>query len=426
MIALLAIVAVLLLPGAAYAQHTARALEIDDFGFTRQISPGARAAGMAGAYTALVNDGNGLIYNPAGLASVKRIEISLGAYHSRDELETGFYGGRSSIDATGGSLELASVTFPVPVLRGSLVGAAGVYRVYSSVLDLHYSGLNLMTNTTDNFLVQQTGSVYAYNVGFGVDLASVLSGGASGFLLDGSINSLRQYDYTFLSALRSIFVSDDVSMDVSGYGGRVGAMFHVYRGIKAGIAFTTPVVVRARGNAVTEVTEHVDNGIDTFLQSTAPVETEYLLPARFDLGVAATWTWVTLSLDAGYSDWTSAAIERRRLRNQNLETLFREILELRVGTEITLPWFPVKLRGGYAQLPYPLKFLPADRIELQELQKVSVDTERHQWAFGLGALVARVLLLDAAYTRTSGERSVENYSQREEAHRFVLTASYRF
>ncbi|MCH7549206.1 MAG: hypothetical protein IH969_06695, partial [Candidatus Krumholzibacteriota bacterium] len=316
MIALLAVIAVLVLPGAAYAQGSVRSLEIDDFGLTRPISPGARAAGMAGAYTAIVNDGTALIYNPAGLASVKRIEISFGAYHSRDELESRFFGNPSSVEATDGSLELAGVVFPIPVLRGSLVGAAGVYRVYSSTLDLHYSGRNLTTNTVDNFLLQQTGSVYAYNVGFGVDLASVLSGGFSGFLLDGSINSLRQTDVTFLSPnpLRSIFVSEDVNMNVSGYGGRLGAMFHVYHGIKAGIAYTTPVVVQTRGSAFTEVTEHRDNQIDTFTQSTTAVETEYLLPSRFDVGIAATWNWVTLSLDVGYSDWTTAAIERRRLR----------------------------------------------------------------------------------------------------------------
>ena len=153
------LLALALSTGTAIAQSSIRSLEIDDFGLTRQLTPGARPAGIDGAYTALVNDVHGLIYNPAGLAAIKRVEISLGAHHSRVELETEFYGEGSSVDARDGSMELASAAFPIPVFRGSLVVAAGVYRVFSSALDLHYSGLNLSTNTQDNFLLQQSGSI---------------------------------------------------------------------------------------------------------------------------------------------------------------------------------------------------------------------------------------------------------------------------
>ena len=422
------LLALVLSAGSAIAQSSIRSLEIDDFGLTRQLTPGARPAGIGGAYTALVNDVHGLIYNPAGLAAIKRIEISLGAHHSRIEMEAEFYGDRSSIDARDGSMELASVAFPIPVIRGSLVGAAGVYRVFSSALDLHYSGPNSTSNTQDNFLLQQTGSIYEYNLGFGVDLAAVLSGGITGFLLDGNINSLRQFDFTFLppDELRSVFVSDDVDMDVDGYGARLGAIFHIHRGLEVGLSFTTPVVIKMQGSAFTEVTDVIDNDIDTFIQTTAPVETEYILPARLDTGVAGTWRRFTLSVDVAYVDWTTTTIDGRRLRNQQLETLFREVVEVKAGVEVTLPWLPVRVRAGYANLPYPLKFLPADRIELQDMRRVTVDTERHRWGFGAGALVAGVIVFDAAYTYTSGERSVESLSQREELHNFVLTAAYRF
>ena len=428
MIALLAAVVILVMPGLALAQSSLRALEIDDFGFTRALSPGARPAGMAGAYTSLVNDTQGLVYNPAGLAAIKRIEVSIGAHADRHELQSYFHGQNSTVEASSGSLELASAAFPVAAIRGSLVGAAGVYRVFNSDLDLHYSALNQETNTLDNFLLQQSGSVYAYTAGFGVDLASALSAGASGFLLDGSISSLRQYDFTELSAnpLRSLFVVEDIDLDVGGYGGRLGMMLHILPGIRAGVSFTTPVVVSLRGNALTDSTEHVDNAVDRFSQSSTTVETEYILPAQFDLGVSGTWRWITGGLDVGYTDWTTAAIDRRRLRNQNLDTMFREVVDVRVGVEATLPWFPARVRGGYALLPYPLRFLPTDRIQVQDLQPVSVDSERHQFAVGAGALVARVLLLDVSYSRTTGERSVQEYSQTETTNRFNFTASYRF
>jgi len=306
--------------------------------------------------------------------------------------------------------------------------AAGVYRMYSSAIDLHYSGFNPTTNTRDNFFLQQTGSIHGYHVGVAAELASVLAGGVSGFILDGTISSLRQYDFTFLQAnpLRSVFVSDDVTMDVDGYGARVGGVFHFYRGLEGGLSFTTPIVVKMQGTAFTEVTDVVDNGVDGFVQTFVPVETEYLLPYRVNGGVAFTWRWITIATDFGYSDWTTASVDKKRLRNQQLETLFREVVDVSVGTEVTLPWWPVRLRGGYASIPYPLKFLPTDRIELQEMEKVDTITARHQWAAGVGGLIGGVLTLDAAYTLTRGERSVESLSQRQYTQRFLFSASYRF
>jgi hypothetical protein len=275
---------------------------------------------------------------------------------------------------------------------------------------------------------QQTGSIHGYHVGVAAELASVLSGGISGFILDGTISSLRQYDFTFLQSnpLRSIFVSDDVTMDVDGYGARIGGVFHFYRGFEGGLSFTTPIVVKMRGTALTEVTDVIDNGVDRFLQSFVPVEVEYILPYRVDAGVAYTWRWITFAADLGYSDWTTAAVDGRRLRNRQLDTLFREVIDGRLGTEITLPWWPVRVRGGYASIPYPLKYLPTDRIELQEMEKINTVTERHQWTVGAGGLIGRVLTLDAGFTITRGERSVENLSQRQYTQRFLFSASYRF
>jgi hypothetical protein len=170
----------------------------------------------------------------------------------------------------------------------------------------------------------------------------------------------------------------------------------------------------------------VANAVDDFVRTQTEVDTDYLLPLRVDFGVSGSWRAAMLSGEVGYSDWTSAAIERTRLRTRELQTVFREVLEIKVGTEVTVPRVPVRLRAGYARLPYPLRYLPSDRIELQELERVRVDREREMWAMGAGVLIGRWLTVDAAYTHTSGERSVENYSQSNTTHRVVLTAACRF
>ncbi len=48
-----------------------------DFDHHRNVIPGSRAAGLAGAYTALSDDPSGGYYNPAGLAHARDVDISI-------------------------------------------------------------------------------------------------------------------------------------------------------------------------------------------------------------------------------------------------------------------------------------------------------------------------------------------------------------
>jgi long-subunit fatty acid transport protein len=71
------------LPGAAYASETASFLK---------LGVGARAVGMAGAYTAIADDVNALAWNPAGLSALEKRE--LGAMHAEmtEQTRYGFAG----------------------------------------------------------------------------------------------------------------------------------------------------------------------------------------------------------------------------------------------------------------------------------------------------------------------------------------------
>lgn len=411
----------------AFAQSTNRATEFEDLGLTLPLTPGARGAGLAGAYVTMVNDAQALAYNPAGLARIGRIETSLGLAQDHRSTEVTFYGTPSSIATRAGAVDLVSVAVPMPVLRGSFVPAFGVVRMYSSYLDVHYSGDNLSEGAFDNYLLQQTGSIYAYTVGLGMDLSEVIAIGGSFFILDGDIAALRQHDYHFMNAVPSIsvFVSDDAAMDVDGLGGRVGAQFYPHPLVRAGVNITTPILVDVTGNALTEVTEHVDNNIDSFKSETRMIDTEYVIPYRIDAGAALVLSNLSIAAEVGYSDWTQASIDGRRLRNQNLETIFKEVLDVRGGAEWSLPWWPIRLRGGYASRPIPMKFFQEDRIDNDRLQPAS-ESSRTEWSVGLGGLIGRTVMIDGAYIETDAVRGTENVTDRRTLRRFVVSASYRF
>ena len=413
----------------ALAQRAVRALEFEDFGFTRSLSPGgARPAGMAGAYVSAGNDAHALVYNPAGLARIKRFEASIGLLQEQNTMETNFHGSPSSIETRDGAIEQLSAAFPIPTYRGALTGAVGVYRMFSSYLDLHYTGVDPDAGTHDDYLLQQTGALLSYNFGVGVDLASVLSGGVTFFIVDGSIESLRQWSRDFTNEVpsRQRFFSDEVEMDVDGVGARIGGQFFIVPGLQAGLVFTTPVLLNAHGTGLTEASEHIDNGVDTFSQSFGSVTAEYMIPFRVDVGVSGQWRGLLAEVDLTWSDWTEASIDGRRLRNQSLQTMFREVFDLRAGVEWTLPWIPLRVRGGYAWLPDPLLYMQSDRVAIDDLERAEIVQERQQWAIGAGGLVGRVLSLEAAFTHTAGERATRSVSNRKESQTFVITAAYRF
>ena len=135
---------------------------------------------------------------------------------------------------------------------------------------------------------------------------------------------------------------------------------------------------------------------------------------------------LVVSLDAGYSDWKQAEVNGVQLKDEDLNAIFTEVLDLRAGAELLLPILPVRLRAGYAWIPYALEYLQADRIFMDDIQKAEVETQRQIISVGAGVLIGRVLTLDASYERQMGKRSIPSLVDERTAGRVVFSGSYRF
>ncbi len=426
------LVVLALVPGGAgpvFAQDINRTVEFENYGFTRPLNVGARAAGMAGAYTAAGNDVYMLLYNPAGLAKIKRAELAFGLQQERNEISNVFYGTPNSIDTRGGGIDGLGAAFPLPTYRGSLVLAVGIFREYSGVFDLHYSGTNELTQTEDHYLVQQTGSTYSYNFGLGVDLSPELAGGVSLIIMDGTINTLSQYDFEFLNSTprTSVFVKENLETDIDGVGGRIGVQIYFHPLIQGGITFTSPIWLNLKGNGIYELTKYQDNQVDSL--KTRPTETneDYMLPFRFNFGLSLHPGDFLIAAVVGFTDWTEASINRKRFRGgPNLETTFREVFDFRIGAEYTTPWIPARIRAGYARRPFPLEYLQADRIDNNALTKAETIKNPTDITFGLGGLIGNMLTVDAVYSYTESERQIAGLNEKRTSQRFALSAAYRF
>ncbi len=415
----------------AAAQNINEAITVEDLGFTEWLSVGGRPAGMAGAYIAAGDDAHALIYNPAGLARIRRIDISLGFQHTQSNVKETFYGNPNETEFSSTTLDGLSAAYPVPSYRGSLVLAGGVYRVMSSQFEILNRGVNTDTDTYDDYLLQQSGNVYSYTVGFGVDLSPSVSVGLNGFILDGNIKALTQFSYSFLGPLddgdfETEALSDDAEVDLNGYGMVVGMQYHPHNVLHFGLAVATPVKISLKGTAYEENAYYYVNAEDEYYAEQFYIDTDYKLPLRVAAGLSITPPHLVVSLDAEYADWRQTESNGVQLKDENLNPVFREVLNLRIGGEVLLPVIPVRIRAGYAIIPYALEYLQADRISGDSIQKAEIETERQKVTLGMGVLVGRVLSIDASYEHQIGKRTIDTLIDNRTSDRLILSGSYRF
>jgi hypothetical protein len=325
-------------------------------------------------------------------------------------------------------LSFAGVAVPLPVLRGSLVPAFSVHRAFSSERALSYARNNTSAGRMENFSSEQSGATYAYTLGMGTDLSPALSAGVSIFMLDGNIDLLRQFDWQPLVSLPTehTFVVENSSSDVGGYGAQIGFRLYVHERVQMGITVNSPTVLNVSTHRMREETKQIINDIGTFTQESSDETAEYILPYRVEGGVAFSLGSVRLTAQAGYTDWSNAALDGRRVLTSNTDAALKSVVSLAAGVEWTLTRLPLRLRAGFENAPSPLKYLVTDRIDGNSVDRVQSESGRTSVAAGAAIMLHRQIALDVAWVRTSGSRTGSVVQDDYSATLFALQGSYYF
>jgi hypothetical protein len=183
----------------------------------------------------------------------------------------------------------------------------------------------------------------------GTDLSPALSAGVSIFMLDGNIDLLRQFDWQPLVSLPTehTFVVENSSSDVGGYGAQIGFRLYVHERVQMGITVNSPTVLNVSTHRMREETKQIINDIGTFTQESSDETAEYILPYRVEGGVAFSLGSVRLTAQAGYTDWSNAALDGRRVLTSNTDAALKSVVSLAAGVEWTLTRLPLRLRAGF-------------------------------------------------------------------------------
>lgn len=369
------------------------------------VGAGARAAGMAGAFTAVADDASAASFNPAGLALLLTPEASLVAdqFEREDsfgpfvDLENGIpetYGpSGSSFDATG--LNFASFTYPLTAAGRNLSLQLSFHRAIDftfesdRVFDESVAGVPAATLQQS---VRQNGDVDTLTIAAAYQLTPRTSLGLTVSHWNG--------DWTFTTSTREAeldgdkesFLSYSQSNRWDGWNVSAGALLR-YRYLNAG------ATVRLPFDGDFSVRSALETNFETPFEPTSRSDATLEWPGSWTLGLAfkPLETWF-VTVDYAEYDWDDALLVGLADEPLNFfdlkpqgESTVHNTGQWRYGTEYTFfaGHHLLAVRGGWFDLPRPQLLSPGDEA-----------SSRRGFALGFGWKVGNVAL-DIAYQRST-------------------------
>lgn len=364
---------------------------------------GTRALAMGGAYTALANDYSGIYWNPAGLGSIDKTGIYAELSHLQFSNDALYMGNLTSNNQGFTKLKSLGFVMPLPTNQGSFVIAGG----YNSVLDyddhLYFEGFGDISNDIGFEIEDDNGDIYFYPFDQGVyrqeevrsegSLRQWSLGGAIALspnftigLTTSLVHGKEEYNFGFsqfdddnlyneypgdfdVYKVNQYLQSEYLALNI-----KLGGMVDLNNMFKIGGVITLPSKYYVEETHSFSDNLFFDDGTDDPTEDSGNWDYHVKTPFIFDAGVAFTNKMITLSAAARYRDWSQTRFEVSDFEtnsqdysdliseNNYLARDYDQVLEYRLGGEITLPGLNTKLRAGYTLIPSPLRDSTDERI----------------------------------------------------------------
>ena len=410
---------------------------------------GLRAMALGNSYTALANDYSGIYYNPAGLADVKVGQFSASISNFNRQTDADFLGNSFSDDLNSTKFQSLGLVFPFPVVRGSFVMALGYQKIKDYENYLKINGFQAESNGLDLPIINDLGdfgnwpfdrqleqemntdtegSLSQWSFGMAMDFSPNFSAGLSLNIYDGkrtdnyeyfqaAVNDandaiMEGFEYSPELLFYSYDLQQKLKSEFSGFEFKIGGLFDILPDrlkIGANVTFPLHFKVNEKWSVNDDIEydiirmESIDT-VTTYEISSTYDESgnfDYLIniPFKFSAGLAFNYSifLVTASLD--YRDWSQLKYDipndRRHEdydalmdQNQYFRDDFTAVTTYSIGGEVSLLNDRLKLRGGFRNVPSPIKELGSD------YNKKYIST-------GLGYQVDKSTIIHLTYVRGS-------------------------
>jgi long-chain fatty acid transport protein len=412
MLAIFLVLGIFLFAGTVSAQIGDLITESGTEGF---FGVGARSMGMGGAHIAAVLDGTALIYNPAALARIRRIELLTSISHQNldNSSDPNMLGtslaGLNNRGQNNTRLNGINLSVPYPTYRGSLVLAFGLNRVksFDKSFSIGYDDIHTLPQRVVQGTERESGSLYALSAGAGIDISPKIS-------LGGTLNyyfGTDDYNWLLVSDFddeEQLIYNDNIKDDYSAVSAKLGFLLAPSQNVKFGATIETPIDYDIEEKYTLR---SKDRGSSTYDIVSGKYDYNLLAPFSIGSGIAVTVGYMQFAADINYTDWTQ--LEYRddpSLESENvyIQDYYRDVFGFSIGGELLIPKVGAKLRAGYRYDPLPYR---DTEVILGPDENFGIDIfdDRQFITFGIGYLIDRVMTLDIAFV-LGGYKIMDNQS----------------
>jgi long-subunit fatty acid transport protein len=389
----------------------------------------ARPMGMGGAGLAVSEDASGLYWNPAGLAQMRRIELSASMTHDSQEFTSDFPDAQpSNVSSSATKLGSVHLAYPFPTYRGSLVLGLGVdqIRSYEQEMEIQTTtgAPGQRQNIHDTF--SSGGTLWGWSVGLAGEASPRLYLGATMVFYSGEeASGIRQITEDVDDAYQEEFFDDIIETEsdiTSGPTFNIGVLYRASQHFRIGGTVRTAMSLTYEGVQVFNDFTVFDNGDQENQITDVFFLDEYDFPPSFGLGTSYTYDGLTVAVDGRFTDWGQISFGDSPIFNRGFQESYDDKFSLNLGGEYLIGTSPFRVRAGYIYDPVPFRL----HLDTDIPTEVAVDREQQFFTFGGGVLVESVLTLDVAFQTGSFTRESALYAEERELSRLFFSSAIRF
>lgn len=346
----------------------------------------ARALSMGNSYTALSNDFSGTLFNPAGIALVKKLEFSGGFNYNSLKNDTRFFNTKSSNSDNNAKINQFGFVFPFPTYQGSFALALGYNRIKDFSRALKFDAFNPNNNSliqdltyynddvayelalsypeydnNSNYLGDVTlingrlnqrgtilheGGINNWSISGAIEIQKDIFVGATFNFYSGDYKRNREYWEEDLNNVypanirldpidpatadfKSFYFNDIIKWDVSGFGAVLGLLAKLDEGINVGFSLKTPTKYSIKEIYLVDGNSLFGNNVRFYLDPPIENRYEYDISTPFEFNAGFSFNrenWV-VSADAKLVDYSSMEFTDG-LAEHTKENKNKEITEL--------------------------------------------------------------------------------------------------
>ncbi|TKJ36846.1 hypothetical protein CEE37_14780 [candidate division LCP-89 bacterium B3_LCP] len=382
-----------------------------------ELGAGGRALALGGAYRAISEDLSALYWNPAGLATIRRLEVGIGISQSMTQDDASISTTVVSNQLSKTRLNELGMVLPFPTYRGSLVFALGYHQVRQ------YDSFGTFQEITSSYNFQgdelEAGRLGKWALGGAIDVSPVVSVGLA-------LNFWTGYDdysyngYQFEDSQNWQEFDQAINWELSGFNLITGVLLRPAHWLRIGASLESPLKLKV-GESYSELGKQLISGVYTESPFAENYDYKVSYPFRAGLGTAVTLGPLGLSSDVVFNDWSQIMFSGeppftgldREEANREIARLLRPTVDLHFGAELWVPASPVRIQAGYAWLPSPFK-------------DDNLLTDKHIFSGGINTLLDQALLAQATLAWTGWDRTLGGWGENLQFTHLLLTLSYRF